>query len=78
MSETLARPDSSGSAAAGRGALRDADAYARELMDYVAASPSSYHAAAEAARRLDAVGFTAVDEASPHPACGEASSVESR
>lgn len=65
MSETLALPDSSGSAATARGALRDADAYARELMDYVAASPSSYHAAAEAARRLDAVGFTAVDEASP-------------
>lgn len=65
MSETPALPDSSGPAATARGALHDADAYARELMDYVAASPSSYHAAAEAARRLDAVGFTALDEAEP-------------
>ncbi len=51
--------------ASARDVLHDADAYARALMDYVVASPSSYHAAAEAARRLDAVGFTAVDEISP-------------
>nr|WP_240494111.1 M18 family aminopeptidase [Actinomyces gaoshouyii] len=34
-------------------------------MDYVSASPSSYHAAAEAARRLAAAGFTALDETEP-------------
>ena len=34
-----------------------------DLSAFVAASPSSFHAAAEAARRLDAVGFTAHSEA---------------
>lgn len=36
-----------------------------DLGDYIAASPSSFHAAAEAARRLDAAGFTQLDEAEP-------------
>ncbi|GAA1882382.1 M18 family aminopeptidase [Paeniglutamicibacter psychrophenolicus] len=34
-----------------------------DLSAFVAASPSSFHAAAEAARRLDAAGFTALSEA---------------
>ncbi|MGO1884778.1 MAG: M18 family aminopeptidase [Citricoccus sp.] len=34
----------------------------QDLSDFVMASPSSYHAAAEAARRLEAVGFARVDE----------------
>jgi aspartyl aminopeptidase len=34
-----------------------------DLSAFVAASPSSFHAAAEAARRLDAAGFTALNEA---------------
>ena len=42
--------------------LRDDDAYTDLLIDFVTASPSSYHAAAEAARRLEAAGFTRVDE----------------
>jgi len=42
--------------------LRDDDAYTDSLIDFVTASPSSYHAAAEAARRLEAAGFTRVDE----------------
>mgnify|MGYP001016601313 CR=1 FL=1 len=43
-------------------ALRDEDAYTDSLIDFVTASPSSYHAAAEAARRLEAVGFSGVEE----------------
>ncbi|WP_159717443.1 M18 family aminopeptidase [Actinomyces marmotae] len=65
MPETPAPPAPTGTAATARGALHDVDAYARELMDYVSASPSSYHAAAEAARRLAAAGFTALDETEP-------------
>ncbi|MGR0161341.1 M18 family aminopeptidase [Paenarthrobacter nitroguajacolicus] len=37
----------------------------KDLGHYVAASPSSFHAVREAARRLDAVGFTALDELQP-------------
>jgi aspartyl aminopeptidase len=37
--------------------------HAEDLGAFVAASPSSFHAAAEAARRLDAAGFTALREA---------------
>ena len=43
-------------------ALTDVDAYTAGLIDFVTASPSSYHAAAEAARRLEAVGFQPVEE----------------
>jgi aspartyl aminopeptidase len=35
----------------------------RDLGDYVSASPSSFHAAHEGARRLAAAGFTGLDEA---------------
>ena len=42
--------------------LRDDDAYTDSLIDFVTASPSSYHAAAEVARRLEGAGFTRVDE----------------
>ncbi|MGX1751257.1 M18 family aminopeptidase [Glutamicibacter protophormiae] len=38
-------------------------AHIADLAEYVATSPSSYHAAASAAKRLDAAGFTALDEA---------------
>ena len=34
----------------------------RDLGDYVSASPSSFHAVQEAARRLDEAGFTGLDE----------------
>ena len=37
-------------------------AHIADLAEYVATSPSSYHAAASAAKRLDAAGFTALDE----------------
>ncbi|WP_295105512.1 M18 family aminopeptidase [uncultured Microbacterium sp.] len=40
----------------------DALAHAEDLADFVAASPSSYHAAAEAARRLEDAGFTRLEE----------------
>ncbi len=40
----------------------DARSHAADLADFVAASPSSFHAAAEAARRLSAAGFTELDE----------------
>ena len=42
--------------------LRDDDAYTDSLIDFVTASPSSYHAAAEVARRLEEAGFTRADE----------------
>jgi aspartyl aminopeptidase len=37
----------------------------RDLGDYVSASPSSFHAVHEAARRLDGAGFTGLDELEP-------------
>lgn len=40
----------------------DALAHAEDLADFVAASPSSYHAAAEMARRLEDAGFTRLAE----------------
>ncbi|WP_136313262.1 M18 family aminopeptidase [Actinomyces procaprae] len=46
-------------------ALHDDDAYADSICGLVTASPTSYHAAAEVARRLDAVGLTAIDEHEP-------------
>jgi aspartyl aminopeptidase len=39
-----------------------ARSHADDLIDFVAASPSSYHAAAEVARRLDEAGFVQQDE----------------
>ena len=45
--------------------------YVEDFARFVAASPSSYHAAAEVARRLDEAGFTRLDETSawaPSPA----------
>ena len=38
------------------------DEYVEDLAAFVAASPSSYHAAAEVARRLDGAGFARLDE----------------
>ncbi|MDQ0728365.1 M18 family aminopeptidase [Microbacterium sp. W4I20] len=46
----------------------DALAHADDLADFVAASPSSYHAAAEVARRLEAAGFTRLEEEAAWPA----------
>ncbi|PRB10647.1 M18 family aminopeptidase [Microbacterium sp. MYb62] len=43
-------------------------AHAEDLADFVAASPSSYHAAAEVARRLEEVGFTRLREEEAWPA----------
>lgn len=40
----------------------DALAHAEDLADFVAASPSSYHAAAEVARRLADAGFSRLEE----------------
>ena len=37
----------------------------QDLGAYVTASPSSFHAVHEAARRLDAAGFTGLDELQP-------------
>lgn len=42
--------------------LHDVDAYAASLADLVVSSPTSYHAVATAGARLDAVGFSQVDE----------------
>ena len=43
-------------------------AHAEDLADFVAASPSSFHAAAEVARRLEGAGFTPLDEGAAWPA----------
>ncbi|MBN8425335.1 M18 family aminopeptidase [Microbacterium esteraromaticum] len=45
-----------------------AHSHAADLADFVAASPSSYHAAEEVARRLEDAGFTRLDEADAWPA----------
>lgn len=45
-----------------------AHTHAADLADFVAASPSSYHAAAEVARRLEEAGFTRLDETAEWPA----------
>jgi len=44
------------------GDMPDARSHADDLIDFVAASPTSFHAAAEAARRLDEAGFRWQDE----------------
>ncbi|GAA2454912.1 M18 family aminopeptidase [Agromyces soli] len=45
----------------------DAPAYLDDFAAFVQASPSSYHAAAEVARRLEAAGFERLDEADAWP-----------
>ena len=45
-----------------------APAHAEDLADFVAASPSSFHAAAEVANRLEGAGFTRLDESAGWPA----------
>ncbi len=42
-------------------------AHADDLADFIAASPSSYHAASEVARRLEDAGFVPLDETQPWP-----------
>lgn len=49
-------------------ATAEALAHADDLADFVAASPSSFHAASDVARRLVDAGFTAVDESGAWPA----------
>lgn len=46
---------------------RNPAACAEDLGRFVAASPSSFHAAAEGARRLSAAGFSRVEESEPFP-----------
>ncbi|REE04547.1 M18 family aminopeptidase [Citricoccus muralis] len=46
----------------------DLPEYLQDLADFVMASPSSYHAAAEVARRLEAAGYVRVNEAVDFPA----------
>jgi len=45
--------------------LSNATDHIQDLGAYVSASPSSFHAVHEAARRLDAAGFTGLDELAP-------------
>nr|WP_179429860.1 M18 family aminopeptidase [Spelaeicoccus albus] len=47
-----------------------AHAHAIDLGDFVSSSPSSFHAAAEAARRLSAAGFVRVSETDEWPRSG--------
>ncbi|WP_282837267.1 M18 family aminopeptidase [Microbacterium flavum] len=46
-------------------ARADVLAHAEDLADFVAASPSSFHAAAEVARRLQTAGFVPLEETAP-------------
>jgi aspartyl aminopeptidase len=46
----------------------DLPEYLQDLADFVMASPSSYHAAAEVARRLEAAGYARMDERLDFPA----------
>ncbi|MFB9072803.1 M18 family aminopeptidase [Citricoccus parietis] len=46
----------------------DLPEYLQDLADFVMASPSSYHAAAEGARRLEEAGYVRVNEAVDFPA----------
>ena len=65
MTDAASAPPSPRSSALAAGAaaiLRDDDAYTDSLIDFVTASPSSYHAAAEVARRLETAGFARADE----------------
>lgn len=48
-------------------ATPEALAHAEDLAAFVAASPSSFHTAAEVARRLTDVGFSRLDEDAPWP-----------
>lgn len=48
--------------------MPDARTHAEDLADFVAASPSSFHAAAEVARRLTSAGFVALAEDEAWPA----------
>jgi aspartyl aminopeptidase len=48
--------------------MTDRDARIADFSDFLTASPSSFHAAAETARRLDAAGFTGLDETEAWPA----------
>ncbi|WP_454931723.1 M18 family aminopeptidase [Actinomyces oricola] len=50
---------------AGMPALHSPDAYTDSLIDFITASPSSYHAAAQVCARLEAAGFTPVRETEP-------------
>lgn len=50
-----------------RDTVAELPAHLRDLADFVTASPSSYHAAEEVARRLEAVGFTRLDETVDFP-----------
>ncbi|UOQ88484.1 M18 family aminopeptidase [Agromyces endophyticus] len=47
--------------------LPDLDDYIADFASFVQASPSSYHAAAEVARRLEAAGFERLDETAAWP-----------
>ena len=48
-------------------AAPEMDAHLKDLAAFVQASPSSFHAAAEVARRLEAAGFTRVHETEDYP-----------
>lgn len=56
-------PGPAAATAALAGPLHDEEAYTDSLIGFVTASPSSYHAAAETARRLEAAGFRQMREA---------------
>lgn len=47
--------------------VNDLDAYIADFASFVQASPSSYHAAEEVARRLEAAGFDRLDETEAWP-----------
>lgn len=65
-------------ATSGEPPTAQAIAHAEDLGNFVQAAPSSYHAVAEAARRLDGAGFTQLAETESWPGVGSASASTTR
>lgn len=71
-------PDSAGGNTARCRVSRQAIKHAEDLGRFVEESPSSYHAAAEAARRLEEAGFQQLGETTPWPNTTEQGSAHTR
>ena len=65
--DSTAHSTSSSGSGSGSVAVLEDRPHLADLADFVMASPSSYHAAAETARRLEAAGYTRLDEREDFP-----------
>ena len=66
-SENPSLPDESSPASGPSSLNADVRSYTRRYMDFIEASPTSYHAAREGARQLEESGFTKVNLKDPFP-----------